>query len=289
MRRSRLAILFRKRLATVRDEKRTAGEDERKFEKHLSHWERRQASGIKKADVQSLIEAIAKDIGKTSANRVLSLIKATFEYGIGRHITDNPAKSLRKYSENQRERYLSSDELPRFLKAIELEPPDYRDIFALLLFTGARKMNVCSMEWREIDMGHRIWRIPASKYKTKKSITIPLAGPVIEILERRKEQYGDCRFVFPAPYNSTGHITELRRPWTRVCKNAQLEDFRIHDLRHSLASWQAMNGASLLVIGQSLGHADAKSTARYSHLQTDVVRKSVDDTVSTMLSTKETR
>jgi integrase len=68
------------------------------------------------------------------------------------------------------------------------------------------------------------------------------------------------------------HLVNLRKTWVRICKVARLKDVRIHDLRHSFASVGVSGGASLPIIGRLLGHTQAATTERYSHLAADPVR-----------------
>ena len=88
--------------------------------------------------------------------------------------------------------------------------------------------------------------------------------------------------MFPAE-TATGHIVDPRKSWARVMKRSGIEDLRPHDLRRSLGSWQAIAGASLPIIGASLGHKDPKATAVYARLQLDPVRRSVDEAVDSMV------
>jgi len=282
--------LFAKRLAISKAKNRTWQEDQRKFVKHLGAWAKRPVSQIKQEDVKRLRNEIAGQHGEVTANRLLSLVKTVFAHGVEteRYLTSNPAANVGKYREAPRDRFLTTAELPRFLSAVQLEPVDYCDIFTLLLFTGARSGNVCEMRWDELDLDKGVWVIPSQNSKNGRVLFLPIAGAAIEILDRRRYEFAELsQWVFPAPHNATGHITELRRPWERVCKRAELNDLRMHDLRHSLASWQAMNGASLQIIGKSLGHADMRSTERYSHLQLDIVRASVEAAVGRMVATRK--
>ena len=276
--------LFKKRLDAVKSRKKTWREDERKYKQDLAQWGSRQVATFTPAEIERWRDGIAQQRGEVTANRTLSLVKSVFAYGCKKgYLVTDPARLVDKYPEKPRERFLTADELPRFLKSIQLEPDDYRDIFSLLLFVGARKFNVLSMRWCELDLDNGIWIVPADKSKNGRQLFLPLVGPAMEILDIRKERFGDVsEWVFPAPHNRTGHVTEIRKPWLRAIKRAGLSDLHIHDLRHSLASWQAMNGASLAIIGKSLGHSDHKSTARYAHLAMDPVRKSVASAVASM-------
>ena len=272
--------LFRERLNKV--EKRTKGEDVRKFDRHLAHWESRRVDTIKPADVRELVDDVGEKIGKSTRNRVLSLVKSVLAYGCidQKYLKYNVADTIKKSPEVPRKRFLTAAELPKFFESVEQEPRDYRDVFLLLLYTGARRANVCEMRWSELDLGNMIWTIPGDKSKNGTDLFLPITEPALAILDWRYDQFSAVSpWVFPNPRNKTGHLQELRKPWLRVCKRAGLENMRIHDLRHTVASWAAISGASLPQIGQMLGHRDPKSTARYAHLSLDPVRQ-VSNTAS---------
>jgi integrase len=116
-------------------------------------------------------------------------------------------------------------------------------------------------------------------------MTIPLVAPVVEILLRRK-QLARSIFVFPGS-GKAGHLVEPKSGWTRIIHRAGLKDVRIHDLRRTLGSFQAIGGASTAIIGKSLGHKNPQSTSIYSRLSLDPVRKSVEAAVELMQTSAE--
>lgn len=131
------------------------------------------------------------------------------------------------------------------------------------------------MRWDEIDLGNAIWHIPAGKAKAKKPITVALSPPALVIVRGRRQEIPiDCLWVFPGS-GAEGRLVEPKKAWRRILNNSKIENLHMHDLRRSLGSWQAALGASLSVIGKSLGHADLKSTQIYARLQLDPVRESV--------------
>src|SRR5262249_14771737 len=140
--------------------------------------------------------------------------------------------------------------------------------------TGARRSNVLAMRWEQISQtadGQRLWTIPVTK--TGKSHVVPLVREALVILQERRRRIKGA-WVFPSD-SKTGHIRDLKRAWKRFCTTAKLENLRIHDLRRTLGSWQAATGASLPVIGKSLGHQSMASTAVYSRLHLDPVRQAI--------------
>ncbi len=164
-----------------------------------------------------------------------------------------------------------------------------RDYFLMLLLTGARKTSVLSMRWAEIDFEGATWRIPKTKNGSPQVVHLS-AEAVMVLKARREERDGKAQatgeaaseFVFPGE-GKTGHYAEPKRAWAGILSRAGVDDLRIHDLRRTLGSWQAKTGASLAIIGKSLGHKSQQSTAIYARLDLDPVRQSVDTATAAML------
>lgn len=165
-----------------------------------------------------------------------------------------------------------------FFEALANELPIWRDFWLVCLFTGARGGNVASMAWRELDLTQSLWFIPGEKMKNGKPQVVALVPPVLAILKSREVGRGS-EYVFN---RANAHIIDPRKSWARVVKRSGLENLRPHDLRRSLGSWQALAGASMAIIGASLGHRDLKSTQVYARLQTDPVRQSITGAVQAM-------
>jgi integrase len=142
----------------------------------------------------------------------------------------------------------------------------------LLLLTGARRNEVLGAQWAEFDLDAGIWTKPATRTKTGKAHRVPLSAPARLLLAEMRKAEGEALF----PGRRGEQQTTLKTFWHAVCRKADLRDIRLHDLRHTFASHLASGGQSLLVIGQLLGHAQAATTQRYSHLFDDVQRRAVE-------------
>jgi integrase len=210
----------------------------------------------------------------TTANRTLALVSSLYNFGIQErsYAVKNPAEKIKKYSENERERFLYPDEIPQFFQALaQEENSDMRDYFLVALLTGVRKSNTLAMRWDELSLQRGEWRIIT---KGKSPQTVTLSPEVIEILKDRQNSANN-EWVFPSN-GKTGHLVEPKKAWRRLLTRAKLSDLRIHDLRRTLGSWQAKTGASLLTIGKSLNHKSTQSTAIYARLDLEPVRESVN-------------
>ncbi len=232
---------------------------------------------LTRADVASL----HYDLHATpwTANRTLALLSKMCtlaeQWGY-RPDNSNPVRHIERYKEPPRERFLSPAELSRLGDALlEAERTQSQPAFAiaairLLIFTGARRGEILSLQWEHVDLDSACLRLPDSKTGAK---TIFLAEPALEIL-RNLPRHPDSSSVFPSS-KTEGTIT-LNHIWPYVCANADLPDVRLHDLRHSFASFGAGLGVSLPILGKMLGHTQASTTQRYAHLAADPVREAVD-------------
>ena len=262
--------------------KRSWKADQRNFEIHLAKpLGRKKLSSVSQTDIATIHSRIGRE-HHTAANRILALVSSVFgraiEFGLWKGL--NPCLGVKRFKEHSRDRFLNGDELSRLFKSLEQENNGtIRDYFIVSLLTGARRSNVLSMRWNEIDFKEAIWRIPMTKNGDSQSV--PLNGPVLDILMDRRRSTSSF-FVFPGT-GKTGHLVEPKKAWARICKVAGIEGARIHDLRRTMGSWQTKTGASLSVIGKSLGHKSQQTTAIYARLDLDPVRTSMDKAVTAML------
>jgi integrase len=257
-----------------------------KVEKYLESWRTRKAGSISKADVVDLHARIGSKSGRHSANRVVQFLRALFYWAKKAGISDgeNPAAGVTLFHEPKRTRYLEPIELPLFFLALRKEKNvDLRDFVNLAMWTGARKNDVLSMRWESVSVDDNRWLIPDPKNRTP--YTVALTPEAVAILRDRKKGSKDSPWVFPSR-GRTGHIVDLKTAWKKLLKRAGLtgKDFRIHDLRRTLGSYQAAQGTSLNIIGKSLGHKSLAATQIYAQLDLDPVRASVMSATRTMIA-----
>src|ERR1700733_8800352 len=195
----------------------------------------------------------------------------------------NPFAGIKLNHAPVRERFLSKDGAGRFLDAIVdlqdkfLLSETSGDALRLLLLTGARKTEILGLRWSEVDQLRNVLILPPERTKAGGKTgerRISLSAPALEILSRRRARLDTeipargSLFVFPAA-RGEGHAIRLRRAFTKVRAESSLDGLRIHDLRHSFASFAVARWASLFLIGKLLGHANARATERYAHLSND--------------------
>ncbi len=236
-------------------------------------------------DVDALHRKITKSGSTYAANRCIAVLSKMFSLAIRwRMRSDNPVRGIEKNPESKRKRYLSGDELARLTKALaEYQDRQAADIVRLLLLTGARRGEVLSMRWADLDLAAGIWSKPGSTTKQRTDHVVPLSAPARALLSDIAERYARehprkplGEYVFASSASGAGHIVEIKKPWRHLCRAAAVESLRLHDLRHSFASTLASGGASLPLIGALLGHSNASTTHRYAHLFDDPQRAAVE-------------
>jgi len=235
---------------------------------------RHKAAEIGRAD----IEAIHTSMSETpyAANRALSLISRilnqceAWEY---RSLNSNPCKLIKPFKEKARERYLSLDELANLNMVLdEMLAKDEISFgvangFRLLILTGARKSEIFGVRLEWLDLGNSKICLPDSK-TGKRSIL--LSEEAIRICESQKAHALSLgsQYLFPSPKVGLP-LLNVSKAWQKIRVHANIEDVRIHDLRHTCASLAVRSGMSLPVVGRLLGHTQAKTTQRYAHVHAD--------------------
>jgi integrase len=211
------------------------------------------------------------------ANRLLALLSKMFGLAVLWNLrTASPVRGVQRNQEARRKRYLSGDELPRLTKALAAyHNTEAADAIRMLLLTGARKTEVLSATWSQFDFGQGTWTKPGAATKQKTDHVVPLSAPARQLLAQIRERNKSAKFVFPCP-GPTGHRTNLKRDWKRICREAGIVGLRVHDLRHSFAAQLASAGVSLHVIGGLLGHTQPSTTSRYAHLFDDTLRAATE-------------
>ena len=201
----------------------------------------------------------------------------SFELGAGWNvpgINKNPTRGIpRKPLNNARERFLSADEAARLRIAVaESLNPQLQHIVGLLLLTGARLRELLDARWEHVNVERRTWLIPTSK--TGKSRHVPLSKAALAII-KELPRFKDCPWLVPNPETRQPYVS-IKHGWQRAIKEARLPGLRLHDLRHSAASFMVNSGVDLFAVGKVLGHASYQSTQRYSHLANDTLLKAVE-------------
>jgi integrase len=267
----------------ARPHKRSASRDEYILKRYVPEaWNKRRLSDIGRADVAKLHARIGEEHGHYAANRTLALLRTMFNLARTWELLkgDNPAQGIKAYREEKRQRFLSPEELQQVNAALAKEPDwRWRAYFPLALMLGTRKSELLAMRWQDVDLNQRTWRIPETK--AGNSHLLPLPSPAAAILETLPSR-GQSEWVFPSEDSKAGRIVEPAKAWQRIRMRAGVTDVRIHDLRHTLASWLVAQGFNLPLIGRALNHTQVSTTNRYAHLALDPVRTALEQTAVLM-------
>ncbi len=251
-------------------------EDRRRFRKHiLPRLSHRRVVDITRADVAELHTAMAATPG--AANNVRSLLAKAFnlaEVWGWRPEGSNPTQHVQAYKMPKRERHLSPLELGH-LSEILAEAERTRAIgpepiaaLRLLILTGCRLNEILKLRWVDVDFDGRCLRLQDSKTGPK---VVPLNSAALALISEIERQ-DDNPFVIPGR-KAGSHLRSLNGPWQRIRSSAGLDDVRIHDIRHSYASFGVNLGLPLPMIGKVLGHSNSAMTERYAHLADHPVRE----------------
>jgi integrase len=258
----------------------------------------RKLDALDSADVSKLHRKIGKTTPMT-ANRVVEFVGSVFRYAAVCGLVakgHNPASHVQAFREQRRERFLSSAELARLGDAIreaettgirwgvDEEQPNAKHIpkngrtkigphvagaLRLLILTGARLREILELKWEYVDLQRGLLLLPDSKTGQK---AIILNAPALDILGEipKVDSYVIASDIEGKPRH------DLNKPWKLITRRASLAGVRIHDLRHTHASYGAGAGFGLPIIGKLLGHSQPATTARYAHLDNDPLRRASD-------------
>jgi len=237
-----------------------------------------QIAAITRMDVENLHRSLSGTPFR--ANRTLSLLSKMFSLAVQwQWRTDNPAKGVKKFDEDQRTACLDREEITRLLAVLNT----YTDttsarVVRLLLYTGARKGEALAARWENINLTTERWTKLKENTKQKRQHVVPLSSEAVKFLRKMHREAGEPKegYVFPGRSEGT-HLENIKSHWDAIRTAAKLgEDFRVHDLRHTFASDLVSGGQSLETVGALLGHSTIAMTQRYSHLSDGALRVAVN-------------
>ena len=200
-------------------------------------------------------------------------------------VSNNPAAELKTAPDVCRERFLTAEETHRLVKALDTdENQTAAQSIKLLLLTGARRNEITQAKWEFIDWQKRTLLVPCSK--SGRPRLIQLNSAALELLRSLPRESGNA-FIFPSPVTGRPSAS-LHFPWTRIRRRAGLIEFRLHDLRHSFASFLVNKGVSIYVVQGLLGHANVRATQRYAHLANETLSDAAELIPAVVLTTGST-
>lgn len=228
-------------------------------------------------DIQRLHRIITESGKSYRANRILEVMKSCMNLANRLEWREgNPCSGIKKNLEQPRHRYLTDDEIKRLKVALDSHVNQrFADIVRLLLLTGSRRGEVLSATWDQFDLDKAVWTKPSAHTKQRREHRVPLSPSTVNLLQEIRRMTNSI-YVFPQDGNPESHVVDIKKFWRAILMSAEIENFRIHDLRHAYASVLVSAGMSLSIIGGLLGHTQAATTMRYAHLMDHPLRNATN-------------
>ncbi|ONC56423.1 integrase [Burkholderia pseudomallei] len=238
---------------------------------------------LKRGDVQRYVSArLADGVCESTVKRELRLLSAAINFVRTEHDYPelaNPVQSLGLDGGESRVRWISRSEATALILAAGAvaRQPHLRNFVRLALSTGCRKNELLALEWHRVDFERSHFRLECEHTKNGKRRLVPLnSGALLALRDQRDWVARHCagsEWVFAS--SSGRRVGNLQKGFVAACARAGIENFRIHDLRHTFASWLVMEGVSLYVVKDLLGHSSITVAERYAHLSPDHGRAAV--------------
>jgi integrase len=243
----------------------------------IPRWGKVRLVDIEQADVAKWLAEKGETLAPATVEKIRVLFARSFQLASQWGVPGgerNPVRAVpRKAFSNARDRYLSAEEAERLSKAVAASRnTQLKYIVGLLLLTGARRSELLNAKWQDVDVQRRMWLVPLSK--SGKARHIPLSQTAVDLIGKLP-RFKNCPYLLPNP-DTLKPFASIKHSWQTAREAAGLGDVRIHDLRHSAASFMINAGIDLYTVGKILGHSSMTSTARYSHVANGTLLAAVD-------------
>ena len=234
---------------------------------------------IRRADILAMQhDSRVAGMAVGTCNRLLIHMRTIFNAAIRWEVLPegcNPTRGVKLLpGEVKRERFLDGAEVQRLFDVLDhSRSPQLANVVRMLLYTGARKREILDARWEHVDFERKLLVVPRSK--SGKARYIALSDAAMGIIEAMPRRSG-VPWIFPNP--RTGKpLVSIHQGWERIRRDAGLPDLRLHDLRHSFASFLVNAGHSLYEVQALLGHQSPKMTMRYAHLASETLLRAAND------------
>lgn len=269
----------------VRKTKKSQNMDEMIMRLYIpSEIKRRKMLDITRGDMERMHNRLKLELNSVySANRALKLMRQMFYKAIDWDLpTTNPAARIKLFKEVSRDRYIKENEFPHFIEALNAESQEwFRDFVMLCLLVGQRRSNMQALRWSDISFERETLSI--AKTKTGKPQLVPLSQQALDYLSNMKER-ATSEWIFPSERSESGHLANPQIAWRAFLKRAGIENLRMHDLRRTFASYQAMSGSTDEMIGKALGDKSPAAVSIYAHRGEEAVKKSIQNGTDAMFA-----
>lgn len=247
------------------------------------HFGGRKIRELKRAHVRQYVQhRLDEGVKISTVRRELRLFCAAINFvRLEFELDDmpNPVAKLGLASEEPRVRWLTREEARRLISEAERASPrpHLACFIRLALNTGCRRGELLNLEWSRVDLEGRRFLLEARHSKSRRRRTVPLNDDAVRTLRclMTWQRTHELRSPWVFGWRQGQRITTFKTSWSSALRRAGIENFRIHDLRHTFASWLVMQGESLYVVKDLLGHASVTQTEIYAHLAPSVAAAAV--------------
>ena len=213
-----------------------------------------------------------KSFANSTINKYVCVLSRAFNLALMDNLVEyNPCKGIRKLKEdNELPRYLSAEEEKRLYKVL---PEHIEPIVTCALQTGLRRSNILNLRWEQVDCDYGFIEIERQENKGHKDIRIPITDKLMKVFE--KIGIKDSGYVFVNPDTGKPYNT-IRKAWTTALENAKIENFRFHDLRHTVGTRLIEKGIDIKTVQELFAHSSLVTTQRYVHTNSKRKREAMD-------------
>jgi integrase len=252
--------------------------------KNIGHLTLRQ---LRRSNIIEIREKLRKDTysrgvedkqrSPSTVNRYLAALSTCCSYGVEIGMLEmNPCIGIKRLAEPRgRTRFLSDDERERLLKFTKLTSPQLHLAVVLSLATGARQSEIWGLHWKNIDLKEGYLTFEQTKNGDIRKV--PVLSEALDLLCAYHSQHRIVGRDELFPGRIKGKTLDLRTQWESVLKQADIKDFRWHDLRHSCASYLVRQGVDLRLVAELLGHRTLQMSMRYSHLAKEHLKSAISE------------
>ena len=269
-------------IKATRDEMRSPERVKYVVQRLMPFFTGRAMEGLRRSDISAYIEKRKADgVGPATINRELDLLSAAINYARKRWEWDiqNPVSGMSLRLPEGRLRWLSRAEADVLIREAEKDRKSLHlaDFIRLALNTGCRKNEMLKLSWDRIDLKANVLRLEGVHTKSGKRRAVPVNEEARRALLNRArfraEHCPDSLWVFA--HKNGKRIQFMQNGFQAACGRAGIKDFRVHDMRHTCASWLVQGGVPLLEVSKLLGHSTTEMTERYAHLAPENLKAAV--------------
>jgi integrase len=249
------------------------------YQQYWRPWADRPLNSLQRREVRAWYSELAETPG--AANKALTLLRSLYNWALDMESISvaNPALRMRRFPETKRDRFLTVEELQRFMTGLAHVSIKARAYLLLILLTASRRSEARSIKWADIDEATRLWKKPRTKNGKSQFVPLP-----VQVLEALRALPRTSEYVFSGKDGQPWAGATAEKTWRLIRRRWGMEDVRLHDLRRTCASYLAMQGENLPTIQSVLNHTSLTPTAIYARLNTKAIDRALQAQADRFLS-----